>query len=341
MADVESDVPEVRMDDDRHPTPAAESEARAPSPSASAPPPEPEPTRPKPAVRPKLDLSAKAAGKRGGGRSMFGVLLGTLNKAKIEDKERSASDAAKKRALIDQRLQHKLSKETSAVRKAEEARRGKYAASKKEDELALKDSMIRARMNRLPTLANFLLTSDVVPLSADNDENMDADDETTRKPSTAARAILDGPPRGHPPPLFFLPAVLLDNQKAFIEKRKVEVERHLRAEWKLWCADRSAAVEEITSLRAKAAEVEREKREAREAQEKEREEKEKKEKEKEKEKAGENEGEQAGDDVAMATDAQEEPKPAEEAKPASVVEEDVKMDDADPPGKDGDEKVEY
>jgi hypothetical protein len=50
--------------------------------SAPAPPP---PAR----SRPKLDMTDH----RKKGKSMFGILVGTLNKAKIEDKERSASEA--------------------------------------------------------------------------------------------------------------------------------------------------------------------------------------------------------------------------------------------------------
>lgn len=52
-----------------------------------------------PRARPKLDLSSftNPAGSRNGerrkGKSIFGVVLGTLNKAKIEDKQRMASDA--------------------------------------------------------------------------------------------------------------------------------------------------------------------------------------------------------------------------------------------------------
>jgi hypothetical protein len=106
--------------------------------------------------RPKLDLSEPQKRKRGG---MFGLLLGTLNKAKIEDKERSASEAvrsfilqrdqrltwlqAKKRQLIDQRLQNKLRKETDSVRRAEEARKDKLTANRKEEDLQLKDSIVR------------------------------------------------------------------------------------------------------------------------------------------------------------------------------------------------------
>ena len=45
--------------------------------------------------RPRLDLSALGVGKgeRKRGKSMLGVLVNTLNKAKAEDKERNASEA--------------------------------------------------------------------------------------------------------------------------------------------------------------------------------------------------------------------------------------------------------
>jgi hypothetical protein len=42
--------------------------------------------------RPRLDLTASPL-ERKRGKSMFGLVLGTLNKAKIEDKERNASEA--------------------------------------------------------------------------------------------------------------------------------------------------------------------------------------------------------------------------------------------------------
>jgi hypothetical protein len=46
--------------------------------------------------RPKLDLAAAlGGGARGPKRGVMGLLVGTLNKAKIEDKERSASEAVR------------------------------------------------------------------------------------------------------------------------------------------------------------------------------------------------------------------------------------------------------
>ncbi|KAF8991499.1 hypothetical protein BDQ17DRAFT_279213 [Cyathus striatus] len=98
-------------------------------------PPAMEPTK----RRPRLDLGG---GEKKRGRSMFGMLLGTLNKAKSEDKERNASEAAKKRHLIEQRLQAKLRKENETVRRAEEAKKDKLVAVRKEEELCLKDSVV-------------------------------------------------------------------------------------------------------------------------------------------------------------------------------------------------------
>lgn len=49
---------------------------------------------PGPRKRPKLDLTM-GLGERKRGKTMFGLLVGTLNRAKIEDKERNASDAVR------------------------------------------------------------------------------------------------------------------------------------------------------------------------------------------------------------------------------------------------------
>lgn len=61
------------------------------------------PEAPPARMRPKLDLSGLtdaagtsrkgSGGERRKGKSIFGQVLGTLNKAKIEDKQRMASDA--------------------------------------------------------------------------------------------------------------------------------------------------------------------------------------------------------------------------------------------------------
>jgi len=108
---------------------------------------------------------------------MFGLLVGTLNKAKTEDKARNATDAvrpsfrllvvldrsshtstdvqAKKRQMIEQRLQDKLKKETDSVRRAEEAKKEKQTANRREEELQLKDSIV---CTSLPASDGMILT---------------------------------------------------------------------------------------------------------------------------------------------------------------------------------------
>jgi hypothetical protein len=143
---------------------------------------------------------------------------------------------AKKRQLIDKRLQDRLRKETDTVRRAEEAKKDKHTANRKEEEIQLKNSIVsllctpfdlgklkatrdphqhRLRRLRLPILANFLLTSDVIP----------SDDSS---PPPSQKSVLE-PTRSHPPPLYYLPVILTPSQEAFIAKRKAEVIRHIVA----------------------------------------------------------------------------------------------------------------
>ncbi|KAF5321426.1 hypothetical protein D9619_002061 [Psilocybe cf. subviscida] len=194
--------------------------------------------------RPRLDLSAALGGReRKRGKSMFGLLVGTLNKAKIEDKERNASEAAKKRQLIEQRLQAKLRKETDSVRRAEDAKKDKTSANRKEEDLQLKDSIYKLRRKRLPILANFLLTSDNIP----------SDDLSPPPPSSNPLAPV---PRTHPPPLYYLPAILTPAQEAFISRRKVEVSEAAEKEWGLFREERTAGIREIDELRQRVADEE-------------------------------------------------------------------------------------
>jgi len=138
--------------------------------------------------------------------------------------------------LIDKRLQDRLRKETDTVRRAEEAKKDKHTANRKEEETQLKNSIVsrigtpfdvgklkatcdfhqhRLRRSRLPILANFLITSDIIP----------SDDSS---PPPSHKIVLE-PLRSHPPPLYYLPAILTPSQEAFIAKRKAEVIRHIVA----------------------------------------------------------------------------------------------------------------
>ncbi|KAI0666955.1 hypothetical protein C8Q78DRAFT_1055715 [Trametes maxima] len=191
--------------------------------------------------RPRIDMATEPR-ERKRGKTMFGLVLGTLTKAKNEDKERNASDAAKKRQLIEQRLQDKLRKETDSVRRAEEAKKDKTSANRKEEDLQLKDSIQKLRRTRLPLLSNFLLTSDVIP-------SVDSDSPSSANP-------LAPPPRTRPAPLYYLPAKLLPSQEAFIQRRKAEVKEATEKEWEDFKSERAAGVEDINKLRQRVAEEE-------------------------------------------------------------------------------------
>ncbi|KAF8589504.1 hypothetical protein K439DRAFT_362643 [Ramaria rubella] len=197
--------------------------------------------------RPRIDLTTESR-ERKRGKSMFGILLGTLNKAKKEDHDRSASDAAKKRADIDKRLQAQLAEENDNVRRAEELKRDRQAASRKEEELKLRETIYYCRRTRLPALAHFLLTSDTIPPN---------DSEGTSTPLPISVNPLAAPPRSHPPPLFYLPAILTASQAAFIENRKVEVKEAVEKEWQDWLMQRKDGYEEVDKLRARVEEEEK------------------------------------------------------------------------------------
>lgn len=208
------------------------------------------PTRPSPAAtetkkRPRLDLTTDAR-ERKRGKTMFGLVLGTLNKAKNEDRERQNSEAARKRQMIEQRLQDKLRKETDSVRRAEEAKKDKTTANRKEEELQLKDSIAKLRRTRLPLLANFLSTADRIPR-----------DESSSPTSNNPLAL---PSKSHPPPLYYLPAVLLPEQEAFLKRRKAEVQEAAEKEWEAFKAERAEGLEDIRKLRQRVAEEEERKK---------------------------------------------------------------------------------
>lgn len=186
--------------------------------------------------------------------------------------------------MIDKRLQDRLRKETDTVRRAEEAKKDKHTANRKEEEIQLKNSIVgrlctpfdvgklmatrdfhqhRLRRLRLPILANFLLTSDVIP----------SDDSS---PPPSHKSVFE-PLRSHPPPLYYLPAILTPSQEAFIAKRKAEVIRHIvdfaatilidtnlilkaaeivEKEWSSFLGERDTTINEIRELRQRVVEEE-------------------------------------------------------------------------------------
>ncbi|CUA66975.1 hypothetical protein RSOLAG22IIIB_02885 [Rhizoctonia solani] len=229
-----------------------------------------------PKKRPRLDMNTEPRKK---GRSVFGMVLGTLKKAKDEDKVRANTETAKRRAEVEERLARELTRRKDQVRMESESKKQRSKAHQREEDIALKDSMIRQRQSTLPALANFLLTTDNIPSDFTFDPSAVAEPGDTDTNMTDAMAKENVPPRGKQlsqflplpprsrnapsgpggrvdgPPIYFLPAVLLPQQKAFLEKRQFETKRVLATEEEAWKAERQKGLEEIQALKQSAQEA--------------------------------------------------------------------------------------
>ena len=112
-----------------------------------------------------------------------------------------------------------------------------------------------------------MVTSDHIPTANDN------------SPPPPPKNILSPAPRTHPPPLYYLPAILTSAQEAFLSQRKAEVcdrtidiflycwpillqvKEAAEKEWEKFKEERAIGVEEIKELRQHVAE-EQERRKA-------------------------------------------------------------------------------
>lgn len=240
--------------------------------------------------RPRIDM-ATDAGQRKRGKSMFALALGTLTKAKNEDRARNQSEAVRPKfvcqymgsGFLTAGARQKSGKRSSSDCKRSCARRPTRCAARRRRRRTRRPQIARRRncssrtrsyvflitlprpppwrlralwlthfqhklrRTRLPILANFLITSDTIPdvppadperssaspppapaTPINTDSNEPAQDADSKNLSSAtARAsrapALTGPPRSHPPPLYYLPAILTPAQEAFIKRRKEEV----------------------------------------------------------------------------------------------------------------------
>ncbi|KAG8757947.1 hypothetical protein FRC11_004172 [Ceratobasidium sp. 423] len=229
-----------------------------------------------PKKRPRLDMNTEPRKK---GRSVFGMVLGTLKKAKDEDNARANTETAKRRAEVEGRLARELTRRKDQVRMESESKKQRSKAHQREEDIALKDSMIRQRQSTLPALANFLLTTDNIPSDFTFDPSAVAEPVDTDTNMADATTKENAPPRGKQgsqflplpprsrnapsgpgarvdgPPIYFLPAVLLPQQKAFLEKRQFETKRLLASEEEAWKVERQKGLEEIQVLKQSAQEA--------------------------------------------------------------------------------------
>jgi len=186
--------------------------------------------------RPRLEMETEPRKKT---RSVFGQVFGTLRKAREDDNQLKTSDAAKKRSEID-----------------DEAKRDRHSANRKEEDLTIKDSIMKFKQEKISRLSGFLLTSDVFPNADSRPEPEDS--ALTSRPSSPTprkKVLAHPPPISHPPPLYYLPAILTPNQAKFLEEQTRLTSEIMQEESREWADDKKKGLEEIAELRRKAAEA--------------------------------------------------------------------------------------
>ncbi|KAG8934861.1 hypothetical protein FRC01_014027 [Tulasnella sp. 417] len=209
--------------------------------------------------RPGQEKAPQAAKKS---RSLFSQVFGTLQKAKDEITSQP-TEAIRKRREIDARIYGKINRDVNLVRRQEEAKRDRHSALRKEEELAIKDEVMKFRQNCFPRLAGFLLTSDDIPPDTDEKGELVPErssspgpgDESSAVSPSLKKPLTHPPPLKQPPALYFLPAILTPAQQKFLDAQQATVKEILVEEQKEWEDTKRTGLEEVKSLRKHAEEA--------------------------------------------------------------------------------------
>ncbi|GAA5873075.1 hypothetical protein JCM3774_000330 [Rhodotorula dairenensis] len=112
-------------------------------------------------------LEENKAAQRKRGNRMFGVMLGTLQRAKKQVEQVEDSGAGKKRAQLQERLREKLDAErrqaTEKADREKELRELKTDIARREDEISAAEAIYRTRHSAKLNLAGFLCTTFTLP----------------------------------------------------------------------------------------------------------------------------------------------------------------------------------
>ncbi|GAA6007949.1 hypothetical protein JCM10207_006977 [Rhodosporidiobolus poonsookiae] len=186
---------------------------------------------------------------RARGNRMFGVMLGTLKRANAQVKTAGATDAGKKRAEIEEKLQEKLGKERrEAIDKSareREARELRVEIARREEEIAVAESIYRTRHNAKLDLAGFLCTTFSAPPPSTSTDGIPA----PFLPKLPHAMALHGDPTRAPRPIYYLPRRLLPSQEDRIEDQIDAVKAALRRERAEWDEERGRKVDELDKAR--------------------------------------------------------------------------------------------
>ncbi|GAA5981180.1 hypothetical protein JCM11641_003137 [Rhodosporidiobolus odoratus] len=198
----------------------------------------------------KLDEHKKENKARG--NRMFGLMLGTLKRAKAQTSTATQTSAGRKRAEIEEKLQEKLGKERKEASEKEQNERDlrdlKGEIQRKEDEVVMKDSIYRTRHNAKLDLAGFLCTTFALPPPPPS-----SDLPPAFLPKLPHSMTLRDPRA--PRPIYYLPRRLLPSQEDRIEDQIDQVKKEMRFEREGWEKERKGVREEVEELKRKREEV--------------------------------------------------------------------------------------
>ncbi|GAA5939761.1 hypothetical protein JCM1841_003799 [Sporobolomyces salmonicolor] len=225
----------------------------------------------------KRKLEAVRAESRKRGNRMFGVMLGTLKRAKQDTTVKS--DAAKKRQELEERLASKLGAEKKEmeekIARERETKELKLSILKKEEDIATADSIYRARHDAKLNLAGFLCTTFTLPPPEPTTDSISVP-FTPRLPHAMK---LTSPAASRP--IYYLPYRLLPSQEDRIEDQIAAVKKQVRRDRDEWEDVKEGKLDELEKARRKRdermEEIERAEREERQRRRREQEEKEERE----------------------------------------------------------------
>ncbi|MBW0485847.1 hypothetical protein O181_025562 [Austropuccinia psidii MF-1] len=183
---------------------------------------------------------------------MFGALMGTLSKFHDETSKNKQTDAAKRRAAVESRLQAKLKVESEALHRLRafevEEKNLKQQVSRKAEELGHLSELNSIQFANKLAFSNYLRTSTSKSKKADRND-----------PPLSPQVR----PRPQNEPIFWLPYKLLPEQKDLIERQRRLVQEEVEEEQRLWKEQKASKQEELEQLQssrdARLAEIEVEK----------------------------------------------------------------------------------
>ncbi|GAA6011764.1 hypothetical protein JCM11491_000743 [Sporobolomyces phaffii] len=237
----DTELPAAGVDANKEdPTTANQASVEPPA----APEPEQDPTEKK-RVQDQLRQESRKRGNR-----MFGMMLGTLKRAKQQVDTSVESDSMKKRIELEKKLKDKLDGERKVMHlrteREKEVRDLKASVSKKEEEISSADAIYRVRHDAKYNLAGFLCTSFPLPTPASTTDSV----SVPFNPRLPHSMHLTTPPTSSANrPIYYLPYRLLPSQEDRIEDQIDIVKKATKRDQDEWRDLKAGKQKELRKLR--------------------------------------------------------------------------------------------